>query len=341
MNIRHGLKWFVLGAICGVALLPSPADAAEKKIIMRYSHSSSAMVKEPHHAAALDFKNFVEKATNGKVEVQIYPGSQLGGEERSFQDIQQGVIQIASLAVNNVTVFSPSMGVFDLPYMFTNYDDCYKLIDQNWKEINKRMIDESGNMAVGWLVQGFRVLSNSKHPIRTLGDLKGLKIRVPNNPIMIATFRAWGGEPAPMAWDETFNALQQKVVDGQENPYPVFASNKFEEVQKYITEIHYKMWIGPIVVNAAWLKRQPADVQKAILEGGRIATENNRKMIAEMEAELVTAIKASGVEIVSKPDDEAVWQEKAMSVWPQFYDKIGDISLLDTMMKTLGRSRPQ
>ena len=341
MTIRQSLTCFAVGALCAVLLSPVPGEAAEKPIIMRYSHSSSAMVKEPHHAAALDSKHHVEKATDGKVEVQIYPGSQLGGEERSFQDIQQGVIQIASLAVNNVTVFSPSMGVFDLPYMFTNYEDCYKVIDGNWDEINKRMIDESGNMAVGWLVQGFRVLSNSKHPIRTLPDLKGLKIRVPNNPIMIATFRAWGGEPAPMAWDETFNALQQKVVDGQENPYPVFASNKFEEVQKYITEIHYKMWIGPIVVNAAWFKRQPENVRQAILEGGRIATENNRKMIAEMEAELVTSIKASGVEIVSKPEDEDLWQEKAMSVWPQFYDKIGDVSLLDAMMKSLGRSRPQ
>ncbi|WP_370790485.1 hypothetical protein [Bilophila wadsworthia] len=74
-----------------------------------------------------------------------------------------------------MTVFSPSMGVFDLPYMFTNYEDCYKLIDQNWDEINKRMIAESGNMAVGWLVQGFRVLSNSKRPINTIEDLKGLK----------------------------------------------------------------------------------------------------------------------------------------------------------------------
>ena len=164
---------------------------------------------------------------------------------------------------------------------------------------------------------------------------------MPNNPIMIATFRAWGGEPAPMAWDETFNALQQKVVDGQENPYPVFASNKFEEVQKYITEIHYKVWIGPIVVNAAWFKKQPADVQKAILEGGRLATENNRKMIAEMETDLVKVLKDKGVEILAKPEDEPVWQEKAMGVWPQFYDKIGDISLLDTMMKSLGRTRPQ
>ena len=87
------------------------------------------------------------------------------------------------------------------------------------------------------------------------------------------------------------------------------------------------MWIGPIVVNAAWLKKQPEDVQKAILEGGRLATENNRKMIAEMETELVKALKDKGVEILDKPEDESVWQEKAMNVWPQFYDKIGDISL--------------
>ncbi len=341
MNIGNYLKMLAIGAMAATFALPGAANAAEKKIVMRYSHSSSAMVKEPHHAAALDFKEHVEKSTGGKVEVQIYPGSQLGGEERSFQDIQQGVIQAASLAVNNVTVFSPSMGVFDLPYLFTNYEDAYKVIDENWEEINKRMIDESGNMAVGWLVQGFRVLSNSKHAIRTLPDLQGLKIRVPNNPIMIATFRAWGGEPAPMAWDETFNALQQKVVDGQENPYTVFASNKFEEVQKHITAIHYKMWVGPMVVNAAWFKKQPEDVQKAILEAGRIATANNRTMIAEMEADLVKQLQTAGVQIVDAPQDEPVWQEKAMSVWPQFYDKIGDISLLDAMMKTLGRSRPQ
>ena len=121
----------------------------------------------------------------------------------------------------------------------------------------------------------------------------------------------------------------------------MFASNKFEEVQKYITEIHYKVWIGPIVVNAAWFKKQPADVQKAILEGGRLATENNRKMIAEMETDLVKVLKDKSVEILAKPEDEPVWQEKAMAVWPQFYDKIGDISLLDTMMKSLGRTRPQ
>ena len=335
MRLVHA-SLFLLAAV----LLATPAFAAEKKTTIRYSHSSGAMVKEPHHAAALDFKAFVEKATNGKAEVQIYPANQLGGEERNFQDIQNQVIQAASLAVNNATVFSPSLGVFDLPYIFKNFDEAYKAIDANWDEINQRMIKESGNMAVGWLVQGFRVLSNSKRPVNTLADLKGLKIRVPNNPIMIATFKAWDCEPAPMAWEETFNALQQKVVDGQENPYPVFASNKFEEVQKYITEIHYKMWIGPIVMNADWLNKQPADVKQAIIDGGKLATKNNRIMIAEMEKELKGNIAKSGVQIIDKPADEDMWAQKAMTVWPQFYSKMGDLSLLDSILKSLGRTRP-
>lgn len=329
----------VLIAAALICLVAIPAMAA-KKTIIRYGHSSGAMVKEPHHAAALDFKDFVEKAANGTMEVQIYPANQLGGEERNFQDIQNKVIQAASLAVNNATVFSPSLGFFDLPYIFSTFDEAYMAMDENWDEINKRMIKESGNMAVGWLVQGFRVLSNSKRPVKTLADLKGLKIRVPNNPIMIGTFKAWDCEPAPMAWDETFNALQQKVVDGQENPYAVFASNKFEEVQKYITEIHYKLWIGPIVVNADWLDKLPADQKTAVIEGGKYATKRNREMIAAMDKELKEAIAKAGVAILDKPEDEDVWAEKAMTVWPQFYDKIGDLSLLDNVLKSLGKTRP-
>ena len=340
MQLSNTWKATVGLMIGAILCLPAQA-AAEKKIIMRYSHSSAAMVEEPHHTAALDFKKYVEEKTKGRVEVQIYPASQLGGEERAFQDVQQGILQMTVLAVNNASIFAPSLGAFDLPYIFKSvkeFDDC---VDQNWDLINKRMEAESGTIAIAWHSQGFRFITNSKQPVAKLADLAPVKIRTPNNPIMIGVYRAWGTDPVPMAMDETFNALQQKVVDGQENPYPVFASNKFEEVQKYITEIHYKVWIGPIVVNAAWFKKQPADVQKAILEGGRLATENNRKMIAEMETDLVKVLKDKGVEILAKPEDEPVWQEKAMGVWPQFYDKIGDISLLDTMMKSLGRTRPQ
>ena len=340
--MRKGL-FTLLSLVCAglIWAAPAPANAADK-IVIRFAHSNTPSDMDPYHALVTKMNDkLVKKLGADRIEIQEFPAGQIGSEERSFQDVQQGILQMAVLAVNNASIFAPSLGAFDLPYIFKSvkeFDDC---VDQNWDLINKRMEAESGTIAIAWHSQGFRFITNSKQPVAKLADLAPVKIRTPNNPIMIATFRAWGGEPAPMAWDETFNALQQKVVDGQENPYPVFASNKFEEVQKYITEIHYKVWIGPIVVNAAWFKKQPADVQKAILEGGRLATENNRKMIAEMETDLVKVLKDKGVEILAKPEDEPVWQEKAMGVWPQFYDKIGDISLLDTMMKSLGRTRPQ
>ena len=324
----------------GMLLCLPPNAAAEKKIILRYSHSSAAMVEEPHHVAALDFKKFVEERTKGKVEVQIYPASQLGGEERAFQDVQQGVIQIASLASNNAAVFAPSLYVIDLPYLFTTNEEGWKTLDKYWDEFNKRTIQESGNRIIGWLDLGYRHICNSKRPVRVLSDLQGLKIRVPNNPVMIDTFRAWGCEPTPLAWDETFNALQQKVVDGQENSYVVFASNKFEEVQKYMTELRYKLQIIVMVVNDAWLNRQPADVREAILEAGRFATTHNRQKIIEWEAALKPAMQKAGVEILDRPDDEALWQKKAMELWPSLYPKIGTLDLLDAMMADMNRTRP-
>ena len=182
MQLSNTWKATVGLMIGAILCLPAQA-AAEKKIIMRYSHSSAAMVEEPHHTAALDFKKYVEEKTKGRVEVQIYPASQLGGEERAFQDVQQGVIQIASLASNNAAVFAPSLYVIDLPYLFRTNQEGWTILDKYWDELNAKTIKESGNRIIGWLDLGYRHVCNSKRPIRTIEDLKGLKIRVPNNPV--------------------------------------------------------------------------------------------------------------------------------------------------------------
>ena len=315
--------------------------AGDKKIVIKYTHSANTAITDPHQAAALKFKESVEKATNGKVEVQIYPAGQLGSEQRGFQDVQQGIVQATSMAVNNASVFSPSLGVFDLPYLFKDRNEFYKVIDENWDEVNARMSKESGNISIAWLEQGFRVLTNSKKPVETMADLKGLKIRVPDNPIMVQTFKSWNCEPVPIAWDETFNALQQKVVDGQENPYPVIATNKFYEVQKYVTDLHYKMWIGPVVVNEKWLKSLPEDVQKAIIQAGKEATMDNRKLIQKMDTETLQLLKDKGMVLSGTPKDEDQWMKNAMSIWPKFYNIIGDVTLLDKIMATLGREKPK
>ena len=318
------------------------ANAAEyKKMTIR---AATANPQGSLHVVAIDkFKEIVEKESNGAITVQTFYGGSLGDEQANVKQLRNAEIHLAVLADGNLTPFAPQAGVFILPYMFPKISDAEKLFG-NEAFMNKTadaIAKQSRTRPLSWLVGGYRIITNSKKPINTMADLKGLKIRVPAVELQLAAFRSWGVEPHPLAWSETFNGLQQGVIDGQENPHLINRDAKFWEVQKYITEIHYKVWIGPIVVNAAWFKKQPEDVQKAILEGGRLATENNRKMIAEMETDLVKVLKDKGVEILAKPEDEPVWQEKAMGVWPQFYDKIGDISLLDTMMKSLGRTRPQ
>ena len=224
------------------------------------------------------------------------------------------------------------MQVVSTPFLFSSYEDADKLVldpESEGYQLIEGWLAEKGVHTLGILEQGFRQLSNSKKEIVTPEDIKGMKFRVPQTAILIDAFDAMGASASPMSFSEVYTALQQGTIDGQENPLSAMVTGKFEEVQKYITEIHYKVWIGPIVVNAAWFKKQPADVQKAILEGGRLATENNRKMIAEMETDLVKELKDKGVEILAKPEDEPVWQEKAMGVWPQFYDKVGGKAVVD------------
>ena len=339
--MRKGL-FTLLSLVCAglIWAAPAPANAADK-IVIRFAHSNTPSDMDPYHALVTKMNDkLVKKLGADRIEIQEFPAGQIGSEERSFQDVQQGILQMTVLAVNNASIFAPSLGAFDLPYIFKSvkeFDDC---VDQNWDLINKRMEAESGTIAIAWHSQGFRFITNSKQPVAKLADLAPVKIRTPNNPIMIGVYRAWGTDPVPMAMDETFNALQQKVVDGQENSYVVFASNKFEEVQKYMTELRYKLQIIVMVVNDTWLKKQPADIQQAILEGGRLATENNRKMIADMEARLKPAMKKAGVEILDKPEDENVWEEKAMALWPDLYPKIGNLDLLDKMMADMHRKRP-
>ena len=336
MQLSNTWKATVGLMIGAILCLPAQA-AAEKKIIMRYSHSSAAMVEEPHHTAALDFKKYVEEKTKGRVEVQIYPASQLGGEERAFQDVQQGILQMTVLAVNNASIFAPSLGAFDLPYIFKSvkeFDDC---VDQNWDLINKRMEAESGTIAIAWHSQGFRFITNSKQPVAKLADLAPVKIRTPNNPIMIGVYRAWGTDPVPMAMDETFNALQQKVVDGQDNPLVSIATNRFYEVQKYITEAHYTYQLQPMILSQRAFKKMSPEMQALITDAGRGAQEYC------LAFQLVEGVRAkqrlieSGVQI-DQLEDEADWRNAAIAqVWPEMETFVGGRAAINAFLSAIGK----
>jgi tripartite ATP-independent transporter DctP family solute receptor len=288
---------------------------------------------------ATKFKSSFEAKVAGKHKVDLFPNGQLGSEETTINSASMGTLDFSVLAVNNISPFSPSVGILTLPYVIQSAEEAKKLVTgEVGKELAANTVRDAGVRIVGWAFSGFRVLTNSKKPVKTLADLKGLKIRVPKNEIMIASYQAWGINPTPMAWSETFTALQQGVVDGQDNPYITVSSMKFNEVQKYITNIRYVFSLEPIIVGEGVFKKQPADVQKAILDAGAEATEHSFKWLAETEGRIKKELTAKGMQITDPADGEKEWISKASTaVWPKFYDSIGGKAKLDAVLKTLGR----
>ena len=288
---------------------------------------------------ASKFKSSFEAKVAGKHKVDLFPNGQLGSEETTINSASMGTLDFSVLAINNITPFSPSVGVLTLPYVIQSTEDARKLVTGTvGKELTANTVRDAGVRIVGWTFSGFRVLTNSKKPVKTLADLQGLKIRVPKNEIMIANYQSWGINPTPMAWGETFTALQQRVVDGQDNPYITISAMKFNEVQKYITNIRYVFSLEPLVVSEAVFKKQPADVQKAILEAGAEASEHSYKWLLDTEDKIKKELTAKGMQITDPADGEKEFISKATTtVWPKFYQSIGGKDKLDKVLKTLGR----
>lgn len=155
---------------------------------------------------------------------------------------------------------------------------------------------------------------------------------------MIAAYNAWGINPTPMAWNETFTALQQGVVDGQDNPYITVSAMKFDEVQKYITPIRYLFSLEPLVVSEQVFQAQTPEVQQWILEAGQAATDHSYQYIQDTEERIKQELQDAGMEIVEPANDEKEWIEAATTqVWPQFYDAVGGKERLDSILATLNR----
>ncbi|BHH82749.1 TRAP transporter substrate-binding protein [Desulforhopalus sp. 52FAK] len=281
---------------------------------------------------------FTEK-TGGKHKVSMFPNGQLGSEQDTINDASMGTLDFSTLAINNLTPFSPSVGVLTLPYVILGLDDAVKLTRGDvGKELVENTIRDSGVRIVAWAYSGFRVLTNSKKPVSTLEDLKGLVIRVPKNEIMIASYQAWGINPTPMAWSETFTALQQKVVDGQCNPFITVSAMKFYEVQKYITTIRYIFSLEPLVISESVFQDMKPEMQKAVLEAGQEATLFSEQYLKDSEAAIIADLTAKGMEITAPANDEKEWIEAATtSVWPKYYKSIGGKEKLDSVLKMLGR----
>lgn len=317
--------------VSGMAFAAGRGETARESWTLKLSHGDTEA--NPTHLTAVRFKELVEQYTDGRVTVDIFPNNTLGDEIEVAQAVRSGSVEVAMIYTGSLQPFSPSVGVLLLPYLFTGKEEAWQILDGVTDMMSERAIEEAGARILGFYEKGFRVLTNSVRPVRTLEDLQGLRIRVTNVAVAIETFRSWGIEPIPMAWDETFSALQQRVVDGQDNPYTTALTSSFYEVQDYITEIHYLLWNGPIIISERVFQQMPADIQDAITRAGREAVAYGRQVNLEMELETQDKLRELGMTLTGPPTDEDEWQRRAMSVWPRLADAAGGQEWVDEFMR--------
>ena len=230
---------------------PEQAAAPDKTYKIRIAHVLQEST--PTHKALVEFKNYVEEKSAGKISVEVYPNSSLGGERQICEAVQLGTLESALATTAVLANFEPKLTVFELPFLYNTLDIARKSVDGEFGKLATEGLNKVKIMNLAIMENGFRYITNSKRPIHTPKDLNGIKIRTMENPIHMETFRLLGASPTPMAFNELYTALQQKTVDGQENPVFLTYSSKFYEVQKYLSLTGHIYAAAPFVMNLDFL----------------------------------------------------------------------------------------
>jgi tripartite ATP-independent transporter DctP family solute receptor len=258
-----------------------------------------------HTKAAVWFKECVEKAAPGKLSVAVHHSASLGSETQVLQQIQLGTTQMSVCTTGPIEAFVPEIKALEMPFVFPSYEAADKVLDGAIGQELSRKFEKSGFVALAFLDNGFRNVTNSKRPVKTPEDLKALKIRTMEAPTHLAIWRAIGANPTPMAWP-IFTQLQQGVIDGQENPIAVIYAAKLPEAgQKYLTLTRHVYSALVFVANKAFIEGLPAAERKVVMDCARTASLQGRSFIRDNEVKQLGELKAAGMQVEDKPDLEA------------------------------------
>lgn len=316
------MKKIILLVLVTIFVFTSTAMAADT---YKIKLGQTVSEKDLNYIAVRDvFKKYVEETSKGRIEVELYPNNQLGAERQMIEGLTLGTIEMGVLSPGVVAGFVPTWQVFDLPFIFKSREVAYKALDGELGDRLKADSLKKGIMTLVFPENGIRQLTNNKRPIKSPNDLKGMKIRVMENPVHVATFKALGANPTPMNFGELYTALSQKTVDGQDNPVTVTYSSKFNEVQKYMSLIGHVYAPSSMLISAVYFNKLPKDIQTIIVEGANRYKVAERKSISDNEGKLLAEMEKKGL-IVNKlsAEEQQVFIDKTKGVYDQFKDKIG------------------
>lgn len=270
-------------------------------------------------------KEQVEKETNGAVKIEIHANGELGGEREMIEAVQLGTLDAVISGSGPLGNFAPLSSALDFPFLFNDRTHAYKVLDgEIGAEIGKQL-ESSGMKLVVWAENGFRNITNNTRPVKTPDDLKGIKIRTQENKIHLDTFRDYGADPTPMSFTELFTAMQQGVVDGEENPLSVIVPNKFYEVQKYITLSEHFYQAAPFIINQAKFDSLTPDQQKILQSAAEAARDHEREFIATMNEKFLKTATDGGMQVLPQSEfDRDAFVAASEKVYQKYDGEYGD-----------------
>ncbi|MEW6185923.1 MAG: TRAP transporter substrate-binding protein [Thermodesulfobacteriota bacterium] len=287
--------------------------------------------EHPYHLGALKFAELVAKKTGNQVKIDVYPSTQLGNERDMVEGLQLGTIDLVVTSTGPLGGFVPQMFVVDLPFLFRDREHAYKVLDGPIGRELLEAFSAKGIKGLAFWENGFRHITNNLRPVNKPEDLKGIKIRTMENKVHLAAFKAFGASPAPMAWSEVYTALQQKTIDGQENPVAIIYHQKIYEVQKYLALTGHFYSPTPLLMSLKAFHTLPRNFQTIFIETALECAAFERNLLRDSEAKQLAEIKAKGVQIttpVKKP-----FLEAASSVYKEFRDQFGQ-AMIDKIINT-------
>lgn len=321
----------LVAAVATTVAWTLPAGAAETTIKLGWA--TTADEKDAYAYAAREFKRLLEEADPEQFQVKLFPNRQLGDEKEMVQGMQLGTVDAGIITNSVIANVVPEFQINDLPFLYTSREQAHATLDGEMGEKLLGKLEPKSMVGLAFCESGFRNMINNARPVRQPGDVEGVKYRVMESPIFIGMYNNLGGSAVPMAWGDTFTAVQQGTVDGLEIPTWVIAAAKLYEVTDYLSLTQHVYTAAPLVVSQTLYDSLDAEDQKLLRESAVEACASQREFNARTEQEIIATLKERGMK-VNDVGDPAAFQEQMQPVYDEYRPKIG-AEFMDQWMATL------
>ncbi|CAM4295782.1 Putative periplasmic substrate-binding transport protein [Bordetella tumbae] len=308
-----------------------PAGAWAQSIL-KIGWTTTDSPDDPYALAAHYFSDALKESAGDSITVQYYPNRQLGDEKQMLEGLRFGTVDAAVITNSVVAQLEPAFGLNDLPFLYASANNAYQVLDGAVGEQLAKKLEAKGVIVLGFTEGGFRHMLNNKRPVAAPEDVKGVKYRVMQNPVFIDMFNAMHGSAVPMAWGETFTAVQQGTIDGLEVPLAVAAGNKLYEVTKFLSLTGHSYSTNLLLISKRAFNKLTPEQQQQVIAAGKKATDAQRVKSAQNDAALRKVMADNGM-AVNEITDVSAFRSAVAPLYDKYRPKVGS-ALLDQALNS-------